>query len=407
MPVYTTSLGFIAVLTALLVLGDGAAFSSREGPAWADEEGHDEGNGHAEESRDDPGEGLRLSAAERAEFGIEVAKAGGGKLPIQVHTPGEVQVNPNSLAHIVPRVAGVARRIHANIGDQVDEGQVLAVLQSQELSEMKSAYLVAQERLVLAQATFDREETLWSQSISSERVFLEAKTRLAEAGIEMRVAEHKLLALGFSAADLEKLSFEGDNRLTHYEIKAPFTGTIIYKHMTRGEVLKGDSEVFVVADLCSVWVLLTAYQKDLPFLRVGQPVDIKASQGGPGATGTVDYISPIISGSLRTASVRVVLPNPDGQWRPGSFVTATIEVDDVDVPLLVPRSAIQMMEDHSVVFVETGAGFVPQPVRIGRTNPTHAEILAGLEMGQPYVARGAFTLKAQLAKGAFGDGHGH
>ena len=121
----------------------------------------------------------------------------------------------------------------------------------------------------------------------------------------------------------------------------------------------------------------------------------------------MDYISPIINEALRTASIRVELSNPDGQWRPGSFVTATIDIEGVEVPLLVPRSAIQMMEDHSVVFVETDEGFVPQPVQVGRTNPTHAEILDGLEEGQPYVAQGAFILKAQLAKGAFGDGHAH
>ena len=412
----TTSLGFIALLAALLTLGEGAARADEENHGEdsgkgvrlnGEEDGHDGEDGHPDELRDEPGDGLRLSAEELEEFGIEVAKAGGGRLPIQVHTPGEVQVNPNSLAHIVPRVAGVARRIHANIGDGVEKGQVLAVLESQELSEMKSDYLVARERLALARATFDREETLWNQSISSERVFLEARTGLAEASIEMRVAEQKLLALGFTAADLEKLSFDADDLLTRYEIKAPFSGTIIYKHMTRGEVLKDDSEVFVVADLCSVWVLLTAYQKDLPLLRAGQPVHVRAGQGGPVETGSVDYISPIINESLRTASVRVVLPNPDGRWRPGSFVTATIEVDDVDVPVLVPRSAVQMMEDQSVVFVETEGGFVPQPVEIGRTNPTHAEVLAGLEAGQPYVALGAFTLKAQLGKGAFGDGHAH
>ena len=213
---------------------------------------------------------LELEFEELPEFGIVVAKAAAGQLAIQVHTPGEVQVNPDLLAHIVPRVPGVARQIHANIGDLVQQDQVLAVLESQELSEMKSAYLVAQERLELAQATFDREETLWNQSISSERVFLEAKTKLAEARIDLRVAKQKLLALGFSAAYLEKLSFDNDDRFTHYEIRAPFTGTIIYKHITQGEVLKDDSEAFVVADLRSVWVLLTAYQKDLPFLRIGQ-----------------------------------------------------------------------------------------------------------------------------------------
>ena len=402
MRIYTTSLGIIGLLIALFALGDSAAFSFWNQPVWAAEEDHDE-----EEEGHDEEEGLRLSAAERAEFGIEVAQAAAGQLAIQVNTPGEVQVNPNLLAHIVPRVPGVARQIHANIGDQVEQNQVLAVLESQELSEMKSAYLVSQERLALAQATFDREETLWNQAISSERVFLEAKTKLAEARIELRVAEQKLLGLGFSAADLKKLSFDSDTRFTRYEIRAPFSGTIIYQHITQGEVLKDDSEAFIVADLRSVWVLLTAYQKDLPFLRVGQPVHIQSSQGGPETTGTVDYISPIINEALRTASIRVELSNPDGQWRPGSFVTATIDVEGVEVPLLVPRSAIQMMEDHSVVFVETDEGFVPQPVQVGRTNPTHAEILDGLEEGQPYVSQGAFILKAQLAKGAFGDGHAH
>ena len=395
MRIYTTSLGITGLLTGIFALGESVSLFYLNGEAWAAE--------HHEES----GERVQLSAAERAEFGIEVAKASPGKLAIQVNTPGEVQVNPNLLAHIVPHVPGVASEILANIGDQVKQDEILAVLESQELSEMKSAYLVAQERLELAQATFDREETLWAQSISSERVFLEARTRLAEARIDLRVAEQKLRALGYSMSYLEKLSFEDDERFTRYVIRAPFTGTIIYKHITQGEVLKEDSEAFIVADLRSVWVLLTAYQKDLPFLRVGQPVHIQGSQGGPSTTGTVDYISPIINESLRTATVRIVLPNPDGHWRPGSFVTANIDVDGIDVPLLVPGSAVQMLEDHPVVFVETEEGFVPQPVRIGRANPTHSEIVAGLEPGQPYVSRGAFVLKAQLEKDAFGEGHAH
>ena len=395
MRIYTTNLGIAGLLTALLALAEGAPLSPLNTPAQASEE------------QDDSEETVRLSPAERAEFGIEVAKASPGKLAIQVNTPGEVQVNPNLLAHIVPRVPGVASEILANIGDQVKQDEILAVLESQELSEMKSAYLVAQERLELAQATFDREETLWVQSISSERVFLEARTRLAEARIDLRVAEQKLRALGYSMTCLEKLSFEDDERFTRYEIRAPFTGTIIYKHITQGEVLKEDSEAFIVADLRSVWVLLTAYQKDLPFLRVGQAVHIQGSQGGPSTTGTVDYISPIINETLRTASVRIVLPNPDGRWRPGSFVTATIDVEGIDVPLLVPGSAVQMLEDHPVVFVETDGEFVPQPVQLGRANPTHSEIVSGLVPGQPYVSRGAFVLKAQLEKGAFGEGHAH
>ena len=188
---------------------------------------------------------------------------------------------------------------------------------------------------------------------------------------------------------------------------APIQGTVIRKHIVRGEVLQEDSEAFVVADLRSVWVMLTAYQKDLPFLRVGQSVHIEAGQGGPSTTASVDYISPIVDEATRTASVRVVLANADGRWRPGSFVTATISADAVEVPLMVPGSAVQTLEHRSVVFLETDEGFVPHPVEIGRTDRTHAEILSGLEVGEAYVAEGAFVLKAQLDKGAFGEGHAH
>ena len=376
------------------------------GSAYA-EDGHDEHQESGGQSEHEDEKAIRLSTAERAEFGVKVMTAGAGELAVHVRLPGEVRVNPDQLAHLVPRVSGVARKVLANVGDPVRENQVLAVLESRELSELKSAYLVARERLALAQTTFAREEKLWEQEISSERMFLEAQKGLVEARIEQRVAEQKLHALGFADEYLANLSFENDASFTRYEMAAPFDGTIIRKHLTLGEVLKDDTEAFVIADLRSVWVQLTAYQKDLPFLRLGQSVRISGGPGGGEATGTVGYISPMVDEATRTASARVVLPNHDGLWRPGSFVTATIDVDRVQVQVLVPKSALQTVDDQTVVFVETDEGFEPQAISIGRTNQTHTEVLSGLQPGQRYVAEGAFTLKAQLSKGAFGDGHGH
>ena len=382
--------GITGCLTALLALGAGEALRAAE-------EDHEEGGGQR----------VSLSAAEREEFGIQVAAAAPGELRVRVDTPGEVRVNPDLVAHISPRVPGVAVETFANVGDRVRQDQVLAVLHSRELSELKSAYLVARERLELARTTFDREKSLWDQSISSERLFLEAKNGLAEARIELQAAGQKLRTLGFSADYLAKLSFDDGESFTRYVMTAPFQGTIIRKHIVHGEVLQEDSEAFVVADLSSVWVMLTAYQKDLPFLRVGQSVRIEAGQGGPSTTASVDYISPIVDEATRTAPVRVVLANADGRWRPGSFVTATISADSVEVALKVPGSAVQTMEHEAVVFLDTDEGFEARPVRVGRTDRTHAEIVSGLEVGQAYVARGAFVLKAQLDKGAFGEGHAH
>ncbi len=103
----------------------------------------------------------------------------------------------------------------------------------------------------------------------------------------------------------------------------------------------------------------------------------------------------------------MILPNPDGLWGPGLFVTASVDIENREVPFLVPKTALQTVEDRPTVFIETPGGFVPQPVTLGRRNDAYIEVTGGLTPGQRYVMSGAFTLKAQLAKGSFGDGHNH
>jgi cobalt-zinc-cadmium efflux system membrane fusion protein len=182
---------------------------------------------------------------------------------------------------------------------------------------------------------------------------------------------------------------------------------VIEKHISLGEVLKEDADAYVVADLRSVWVDLQVSQKDLPFVRPGQPVVITAGRGIPDAQGPVSYVGPLVGAQTRTALARIVLPNANGSWRPGLFVSGHVVVKDVEIPLLIPKTALQTLEERPTVFVEAAEGWKPQPVTLGRSNDTQVEITAGLTPGQRYVTSGAFALKAQLSKSAFGDGHGH
>ena len=350
---------------------------------------------------------VALTVEEQKAFGIQTAVAGAGDLEAHVSLSGKVVVNPDRFAHIVPRVAGVVRKVHKNLGDQVKAGDVMAIIESRELSDLKSGFLGAKARLALAEVTFRREEKLWDEGISAEREYLNAKQGWAEARIESESAEHKLHALGFSDAYLNELPHHTDMSYTRNEILAPFDGVVVAKHITLGENLKDDAEVFSVADLSSVWVMLTVYQKDLPYLTLGGDVHISNREGGLLATGKVSYVSPIIDEKTRTATARVVLPNDEGQWRPGLFVNGAVEREHERVALLVPKTALQTVEDKVSVFVLTDEGFEPHPVAVGRTNVAQAEITGGLKTGQRYVTQGAFTLKAQLEKGAFGDGHAH
>lgn len=125
------------------------------------------------------------------------------------------------------------------------------------------------------------------------------------------------------------------------------------------------------------------------------------------AEGTISYIRPLVGEETRTALARIVLSNSKGNWRPGLFITGKIAVDNLTVPLLIPKTALQSMEDKTVVFVKSHEGFEARPVTIGQTSETMAEVTSGLTAGEQYIAKGAFTVKAQMSKDGFESGHSH
>jgi cobalt-zinc-cadmium efflux system membrane fusion protein len=375
------------------------------------EDHHDHEDEHSDvstkETESSHADVVHMDALEMASFGVELAEANARRLNVSVSLPGEVAVDPNRLAHIVPRVAGVVREVMKRQGDRVRAGERMAILDSRELAEDKASFLSARERLAMAKLTFDREERLWKQEISSEREYLEAKQGLIEAEIARQEAEQKLHSLGLLDSDLEALKFGSHESFSQLDATAPFDGTIIEKHITRGELLDENDEAFVVADLSRVWVNLTVYQKDLPFVRVGQSVEVTLREGDLRSEGIVFYVSPTIDEATRTATARIELDNSDGTWRPGLFVSGRMVVDEAEVGVAIAKSALQTVEGRTAVFVRTGDEFEARAVTLGREDATFVEVLSGVRTGEEYAVRGAFILKSQLEKGAISDGHNH
>ena len=201
---------------------------------------------------------------------------------------------------------------------------------------------------------------------------------------------------------------ESSESLAPYPLKAQIDGTVIERHITRGEpVSQSRGRAFTVADLREVWVDISVYQKHLTSVQLGQNVRISAGHGLAEAEGTISYVSPIVDEETRTATARIVLANPDGLWRPGLFVTAVVEVDRVEVEVAVPRTALEEVEGSTVVFVKGPNGFTPRPVTFGLRGRDLVEVTDGLEAGATYVTKGGFTLKSELAREELGGGHGH
>ena len=376
---------------------------------------HDEPD-HSEHDHDDhdhEGHGddsiVRISEEDMKRFGIEVDKAGAGAFDQHIRVPGEIVINSDRLAHIVPCVSGVVQQVKKNLGDFVKKGEVMAVIGSRELADAKAAYLTSIERFHLAEPLFEREEKLWKKKISPEQDFLDAKKNLTEAKIEMQSAKHKLHALGLTMKDIKEIPSEPAELLTAFDITVPFNGTIIEKHITHGEVVREDDDIFVIANLDTVWVDLRVPQKDVCSIKKGQEVNISGNANATEAEGIIDYVHPLIDEKTRTKLVRVVLDNTSGLFQPGTFVTADVLVEKCNAKVVVANSVLQDVDGKSCVFVYSGQGFQPRPVTIGRSNNGYVEITAGLETGETIVTQNSFRIKAQLEKAAGGEhaGHGH
>lgn len=347
-----------------------------------------------------PGTGgsVRLSEAQIRQFGVETGVAGPGTLRIEVVLPGEVALNADRVAHVVPRVSGVVTDVRKNLGDNVRGGEIMAVIESRELADSIAALLAAQQRLALAKANFTREDQLWQKRISPEQDYIQAKNELAERGIELRNAEQKLRALGFSDDYIARLPERPGNAPVQYEMRAPFDATIIEKHISLGEVLKEESVPFVLADLSTVWVNLDVHQKDLPLIQVGQTAAIGVGNAAPAVEGRISFLEPLAEETNRTIHARIALRNDGGRWRPGLFVTGRIVVENVRAAVLVPNTALVMVGGKTCLFLKEADKFQLQAVSPGRTDGTYTEIVQGLEAGRTYVVKGAFTLKSELGK---------
>ncbi|RJG05445.1 efflux RND transporter periplasmic adaptor subunit [Noviherbaspirillum cavernae] len=322
--------------------------------------------------------------------GVTVNSAGPAKINSSLILPGEIRYNEDRTAHVVPRMAGVVESVHVNLGQKVKKGQVLAVIASSGLSEQRSELLAAQKRLALARTTYEREKKLWQDKISAEQDYLQAEQAMHEAEIAVRNVQQKLAALGAST--------NGKGSLSSYEIRAPFDGMIMEKHISLGEAIKEDADIFTISDLSTVWAEVAVPAKDLNMVRVGEKVTMKATAFDATAAGTISFVGSLLGEQTRTAKARVSLPNPDMSWRPGLFVNVEIVASQADVPVAVTTDAIQTVDDKPTIFVRVPGGFLPQQVTLGRTDGKVVEVVKGLKAGSKYAGPGSFIVKSEQGK---------
>jgi cobalt-zinc-cadmium efflux system membrane fusion protein len=306
-------------------------------------------------------------------------------------------------------VVGTVAEMRKRLGDTVKNGEVVAVLDSREVADAKSEYLTASVKVELEKTNFDRQQALWDKRIASEQTFLQAKAAYSEASLRQDLARQKLSALGLNAAEVARLAKQDEgtpnaSTLREYELRAPITGRIVERKVDVGTAVgkEGDpADLYTVADLSTVWIELAVPTVDLAKAKEGARVVVTPGPGdddGKRAEGKVVFVSPLLNQETRSARVIVALPNPDLAWRPGTFMSAEVQIAEDVVTARVPKQALQTVEGKRVVFVRTEEGFEKRDVETGKSDDEAVEITAGLKAGEEIAVANTFLLKAELGR---------
>ncbi|SEH98857.1 divalent metal ion exporter adaptor subunit IhpB [Tardiphaga sp. OK245] len=198
---------------------------------------------------------------------------------------------------------------------------------------------------------------------------------------------------------------ESNQSLSVYEMRAPISGTVIDRQISLGEYASEQKPAFIVADISTVWVDLSVYRRNLPRVRIGDRILIDVGDGGKPIEASLSYISPVGSSDTQSALARAVVPNIDMRLRTGLFVSARLILSAKPVAIAVRVSAIQTVENRSVVFVRSGDKFEARDVELGARDSDNVEILFGLLDGDRYAAKNSFIVKAELGKGSASHEH--
>jgi cobalt-zinc-cadmium efflux system membrane fusion protein len=195
---------------------------------------------------------------------------------------------------------------------------------------------------------------------------------------------------------------ESNESLQSYAIKAPLSGVITARTANVGEQT-GDKPLFVVADLSTVWVELSLFPRDAAKVHVGQSARIKSPDVDLVADGKVTYVAPFGSSANQTLTARVQLDNTQRRWAPGLYVTAELTLAEREVPLAIRNTAVQVLHDVPVVFVQGTSGFEARPVKLGRSDGEITEVLEGVKAEETYAAANSYVLKAEALKSEAGE----
>lgn len=297
-------------------------------------------------------------------------------LAIEIRAAATVVPAEDQVSHVHTRVAGWIEELYVhNTGEQVEAGQPLVSIFSQEL-------------------------------YASQLEYLAARTRSGNARNLTESSRRRLLVMGMSEAELKAIEQQG---AAHHLVKlvAPRSGVVLRRSVSPGTAVDPATELLTIADLSSVWIIAEVSERDIPHITAEMPaiVDIPAARAS--IQTQVDFVYPTVSERTRSLRIRIVIPNENRFFRPGMTAAVTLR-GHARAALTIPRDAVVDTGEKQHVFVVTGPGaYEPRTVRVGITTDSRIEILEGLNENEHVLSSGVFLIDSESRLRGSGGGVGH
>ncbi len=299
-----------------------------------------------------------------------------------LNVTGTVNPDVSRTIPVISIASGRVVAIHTEIGAFVKKGQLLMEVQSTDISNAFDQYLKAVNDERLARTQDERAKILYEKGAIAKSQLEIADDGEQDAKTDLTAAEQQLIVLGV----------DKDHPSLTVKVYSPATGVVIAQNVTNaaatGVTYAGSSTAFTIADLSHVWIICDVYENDLPIVHVGQTADIRLNAYPDRVIkGTISEIDAVLDPSIRTAKVRIQVPNPDHLMRIGMFATATFHGRRLEDHASVPASAILHLHDRDWVYVPAGEGKFKRVGVVGgdMIGDGKQEIISGLAAGQQVV----------------------
>lgn len=266
---------------------------------------------------------------------------------------GKVQANEARQAKVFALVSGKVQSLKVELGDFVQKGQVLAVLNSTEVAGIANDLANAEANVTLAEKTLATTKSLYEGNLATEQDYLSAKVNYNK-----------------SMADLQKAkqvaAISGGNQ-SHYLIKAPISGYIIEKNITNNSAIRPDNnaDLFVIADLSDVWIMANVYEADMNNVHLGDEVKVSTLVNPEKSyTGKIDKIYNVLDASTRTMKVRISMNNASHEFKPEMFAKVKVARKVTEKALAIPAQAMVMDNGKNYVILKKNGKLAIQAIQV-------------------------------------------